>query len=500
MMDHDVLPSTQSAPFRSLKSSRRPGFIGSLLFGLIATSWWCAVAVLVHLLIRPRLRASFEDNPLSVFGLYFNLFKDFTVEESNAGSSALFSLLAAVVGLAIVLRGVVWEVQDLPEDSRVYRAWLQRTMDASVREDTAIFLTAMLCGLYGIIVVCYGFLAGGRGWRGFSLVVFLVLVVLSLIVSILPAFVIRSSAGVVSSYAYSLIRLANLAECRCHNESGDAHPFKVGKDGELPRIKKVVSALVCKNGKGWWALLGKNAGVCLVVLASIVVIVARFDSENISGVVVLAAYMVFVALLFELLIPLALYVNSNSIAVGGSNFGRGALVVFASMLSLLGWVMYVMLFIGAVSSCWGIVVICLPVWWFIRFLLALFVKPSAGNGDSSDGGQPKGNDDSNNDGQPKKANAFQRICAFLRGGVGLRDAMLVCIDQCMLESRGLVNSCVNRNLQVATELNAVFDQVVPKGSVVSRGDGGEVDLRKYLSETVKVTLPPVPETGSGAGK
>lgn len=78
--------------------------------------------------------------------------------------------------------------------------------------------------------------------------------------------------------------------------------------------------------------------------------------------------------------------------------------------------------------------------------------------------------------------------------------MLVCIDQCMLESRGLVNSCVNRNLQVATELNAVFDQVVPKGSVVSRGDGGEVDLRKYLSETVKVTLPPVPETGSGAGK
>ena len=76
----------------------------------------------------------------------------------------------------------------------------------------------------------------------------------------------------------------------------------------------------------------------------------------------------------------------------------------------------------------------------------------------------------------------------------------VCIDQCMLESRGLVNSCVNRNLQVATELNAVFDQVVPKGSVVSRGDGGEGDLRKYLSETVKVTLPPVPETGSGAGK
>lgn len=481
-------PSTQSAPFRSLKSSRRPGFIGSLLFGLIATSWWCAVAVLVHLLIRPRLRASFEDNPLSVFGLYFNLFKDLTVEESNAGSSALFSLLAAVLGLAIVLRGMVWEVQDLPEDSSVYRAWLQRTMDASVREDTAIFLTAMLYGLYGFIVVCYGFLAGGRGWRGFSLVVFLVLVVLSLIVSTLPAFVIRSSAGAVSSYAYSLIRLANLVECRCHNGNDDAHPFKVGKDGELPRIKKVVGALVCKNDEGWWAFLGKNAGVCLAVSASIVVIVARFDSTNIGGVVVLAVYMVFVALLFELFIPLALYVNASSVAVGGSNFGRGALVAFAFMLSLLGWAMYVMSFIGAVSSWWGIVVICLPIWWFIRFFLALSVKLSVGNGDS------------NNGGQPKIANAFQGICAFLRGVVGLRDAMLVCIDQCMLENRGLVNSCVNRNLQVATELNAVFDQVVPKGSVVSRGDGGEVDLRKYLSETVKVTLPSVPKSGSGGGK
>ena len=488
MVDKNVLSGKQSAPFRSLKSSRKPGFFGSMLATFLATVWWCAVAVLVHLLIRPRLRASFEDNPLSVFGLYFNLFKDLTVEESNAGSSALFSLLAAVVGLAIVLRGVVWEVQDLPEDSRVYRAWLQRTMDASVREDTAIFLTAMLCGLYGFIVVCYGFLAGGRGWRGFSLVVFLVLVVLSLIVSILPAFVIRSSAGEVSGYTYSLIRLANLAECRCHNGNDDAHPFKVGKDGELPQIKKIVSALVCKNGKGWWVLLGKNAGVCLAVLASIVLLAVRCGSANFSGVFVLVVYLTLVALLFELFIAFALYVNASSIAVGGSNFGRGALVAFAFMLSLLGWAMYVMSFIGAVSSWWGIVVICLPIWWFIRFLLALSVKLSVGNGDS------------NNGGQPKKANAFQGICAFLRDMVGLRDAMLVCIDQCMLESRGLVNSCVNRNLQVATELNAVFDQVVPKGSVVSRGNGADVDLRNYLSQVVKVTLPPVLESGSGADK
>lgn len=63
-----------------------------------------------------------------------------------------------------------------------------------------------------------------------------------------------------------------------------------------------------------------------------------------------------------------------------------------------------------------------------------------------------------------------------------------------------MNSCADRSVQIATELNAVFDEVVPKGCVVSRGDGGEVDLRNYLSETVKVTAPPVPKTGSDDDK
>ena len=84
--------------------------------------------------------------------------------------------------------------------------------------------------------------------------------------------------------------------------------------------------------------------------------------------------------------------------------------------------------------------------------------------------------------------------------------MMVSVDQCLLECRGLVNSCVDRNVQIAAELNAVFDQVIPEKYVVTRicddGEDGEIEsknLRNYLSEVVKVTAPPVPETGSGAG-
>ena len=46
--------------------------------------------------------------------------------------------------------------------------------------------------------------------------------------------------------------------------------------------------------------------------------------------------------------------------------------------------------------------------------------------------------------------------------------------------------------------------MVPVNYVMDRRcDNGEIEsknLRKYLSEVVKVTLPLVPETGSGAGK
>ena len=143
------------------------------------------------------------------------------------------------------------------------------------------------------------------------------------------------------------------------------------------------------------------------------------------------------------------------------------------------------LFIG-IMGWWGIVVAVLPMWWSVRFFLAFFVKFSAKTSAVEDAGWLK--------------SRFHKARACLERGSGLCSTMAVCVDQCVLESRKLLNSCADRSTQIVTELNAVFDEVVPKGCVVSRGDGGEVDLRKYLSETVKVTAPPVPESGSGAGK
>ena len=62
----------------------------------------------------------------------------------------------------------------------------------------------------------------------------------------------------------------------------------------------------------------------------------------------------------------------------------------------------------------------------------------------------------------------------------------------------------NDNMQVVDELSVAAGLIVPEKYVVNRirDDGGieSENLRKYLSEVVKVTLPPVPESVSGAGK
>lgn len=481
-----MLLGRKSAPFRSLKSSRKPRFIASVAISLLATAWWCVVAVLAHLLIKPKLRRSYQNDPLSVFGLYYNLFKGLSVEEIGAASSALFTLLAAVAGLALVLRGMVWELHDLPDDSRMRRAWLQRVIDASVREDVAKFLMVMLCGLYGFIVTCYGLLVAGKGWKGFGPVIFLILVVLSLIVSVLPAFVARSDVGEISNYAYLLVRLANLVECRCLIERGAPSSFKVKDGGGCHCNFRVVRAFIFEGLEGWKSYVGRYFGACFALLMSVVLMVfGRFLFAKADNLVGLSIYLLFVVLFLEFMIVSALYVNADSIAAGGSNFKRGVLFLLFLFPSSLWWVIYVTLFIG-IMRWWGIIVAVLPLWWSVRLFLAFFVKFSAKTSAVENADWLK--------------SRFHKARACLERGSGLCSTMAVCVDQCVLESRKLLNSCADRSAQIATELNAVFDEVVPKGCVVSRGDGGEVDLRKYLSETVKVTAPPVPESGSGAGK
>ena len=78
------------------------------------------------------------------------------------------------------------------------------------------------------------------------------------------------------------------------------------------------------------------------------------------------------------------------------------------------------------------------------------------------------------------------------------------MNQALQESRNRLNSYCDVNLRGVDEFAAAASLVIPEGCVVSRvydGSSAEsVNLRNYLSEVVKVTLPPVPKSVSGAGK
>lgn len=501
-MDHDVLPSTQSAPFRSFKPSRKPGLFGSVFVTLLATVWWCAAIVSAHLLMKPNIRRAYEDNPLSVFRIYVNLFKGLSVEEVDAASSSLFALLAAVAGVAIVMRDMVWEVPDLPEGMRMRRAWLQRAIDTSAREDAAVFFMFMLCGLYGFIVVCYGFLIGGKDWKGFGSAIFLILVVLSLFISALPAFVVKSDVGIVSNYTYNLVRLANVAEFRYRNESGGTRSFKIEKGGDVRWFGRVARAFAPKGLGGWRSYIGRYFGMVLAVVLSVVACVVRcltLESDNnylnVGHGFAFFVTLVFLVEFFESMIVVALYVKAESISVGGFNFRQSILPVLVVILSFSWWVMYIDMIFNALYGWWVVVVVAssLSLWWFVRFLLVLFMKPLREVDASRD--------------VDRRKSLFRKFRAYLEDKSGLRDVMMVSVDQCLLECRSSVNSCVDRNVQIAAELNAVFDQVIPEKYVVNRicddGEDGGIEsksLRNYLSEVVKVTLPPVPKTGSGTGK
>ena len=263
---------------------------------------------------------------------------------------------------------------------------------------------------------------------------------------------------------------------------------------------RVARAFAFEVPKGCGYIVGRYSGMLLTVALPVVALVLRClalesnsNDRDIGQGFAFLITSVFLAAFFELMIVLALYVKAESMSVGGFNFQQSVLPVLVAILSFSWSVMYVGMIFNALYR-WRVVVVVAaspPLWWFVRFLLVLFMKPF---------GKVVSNDVS---GIKKK---FHQLCAFLEDRSGLRDVMMVSVDQCLLECRGLVNSCVDRNVQIAAELNAVFDQVIPEKYVVTRicddGEDGEIEsknLRNYLSEVVKVTAPPVPETGSGAG-
>ena len=82
-------------------------------------------------------------------------------------------------------------------------------------------------------------------------------------------------------------------------------------------------------------------------------------------------------------------------------------------------------------------------------------------------------------------------------GVGLRCVVRVWIDEELPENTKSAISYFDENLQVADELLVAASLIVPEEYVVTRvrdnDEVASVNLRKYLSEVVKVTLPPAPK-------
>ena len=166
----------------------------------LMTVWWCYLAVTVHLVIRSGFRDEFTERPFSILNQYVALFKQVEDGEYNSARSSLLAVLGAIVTLALMLRGLESRSQDLPKDSQAHCAWLHRVMCDMVRENWIRNLLLLLCGAYGFIVACYGFLVGARGWKGLSLVFFLTSLALYVVVASLPAFVVKGDAEAVGGY------------------------------------------------------------------------------------------------------------------------------------------------------------------------------------------------------------------------------------------------------------------------------------------------------------
>lgn len=120
-----------------------------------------------------------------------------------------------------------------------------------------------------------------------------------------------------------------------------------------------------------------------------------------------------------------------------------------------------------------ILVVILFLWWFLRVVLAVTLNPEGRKGWLSG----------------------LRRCMEI--GAGLRCVVGVWIDEELPENVKSAISYFDENLQVADELSVAASLIIPERYVVTRIRNNEevelVNLRKYLSEVVKVTLPPAPK-------
>lgn len=405
------------------------------------------------------------------------MFKGIGEQAYNQGATGSVSILAGIATIALTLRGMSWRSRELPADSSLHRAWLQKVIDDSARERWAFSLLVLLSGLYGAVVVAYGFLAGYNGWPGVSGILLIFLSVVYLVVATLPAFVPKSEIGTIEGYVDALVRLANVGEWRCFNLRNGELYTKKGGAMKFIVTREVVRGLWVKDVDGCWHRAVRFSGLLGGALTFVILVVTEFvDLGTVRmtyGAILCMTLFCFVP---EIMLVWMLGLKCRVISMGRIDVDtvvEGFCVVF---LSLLSWGLQLYLIAVPFFKC---VVAVLFFWWFVRAVLACSVKV-------------------------KRRWWPSGVWEYLSVVAGLQCVMGVWVDWELRGGGDRVISYHNDNMQVVDELSVAAGLIVPEKYVVNRirDDGGieSENLRKYLSEVVKVTLPPVPESVSGAGK
>ena len=466
-MGAEVFSDTGADQNRERPRPSSPGIFRSV-FGVVMCSMLC---LFVTWFILNLWLAAPDVNAI------LGLFKGLNEQAYNQGVVGLISLLAGMATIALTLRGMSWEPREVPTDSSLHCAWLQKVIDDSVRERWAFSLLVLLSGLYGAAVVTYGILAGCNGWPGISRVLIIFLFVMYVVVAALPAFVPKSDIGTINGYVRSLARLANLGEWRYFN-SYDSE-LRSKKDGVARFFvtRRVVRVLCVGDIKSRWHLVVRFFSLWGTILVFAFPMWVDFVRHgDVKRGFIFICYVIFVCFVPEIMLVWILGLKCRVISMGKIDFDvviEGFYVVF---LSIFPWGLQLYLITAPLFKC---VVVVLFFWWFVRAVLACSVKV-------------------------KRRWWPSGLWEYLSVVAGLQCVMGVWVD-CELRADGdRVISYHNDNMQVVDELSVASGLIVPEKYVVNRfRDDGEIEsknLREYLSEVVKVTLPPVSETGSCAGK
>ena len=444
-----------------------PGFLRTAVVVLIC-SFSCLLVVGVILVLWLRV---------SPFDVIDEVGKGSGGDTYNQGFTGFLAVLAVIATITLALRGMSWQVDDLPADPRFHRAWLQDVLDRSIRENGAYFLTVVLAGLYGCVVCVYAVLSKHEGWPGNSRVLLIFLIVMYLIVSVLPVFVQRTDSGSFHGYAVLLDNVAALAEWRYVNGGdgalGDWGVNIYGCRYYLKRIKGLVEGLPLIH------IVSASPG--MLAVASL--FLRGFYGRGLIVLISCAFCILFSDGLFLRAIELKTTVIADG-RVGGAVFLESVMHGFTLLVL---WIVYYMHSPHVLLSFlswrrWWIAVVAF-------FLVIVFIGVSAARMlcvvfiDSS-----------------PLALGGSKIGSFFEGLLicaGVRQEVVKQIDAILFDKRRRLN-----NFGVTSGLNsqkyeAILNLVIPRESVMRRNVLNEsndkrvesIYLRKYLRDVVGLNMP-----------